>query len=175
MTFEIRDQDGRVLPIQLPARLWRPNDRPLPEADVELLANCVSVAFDASRSTDPDGDQLSYQWEFGDGKSAQRPGAGPSRTPAPAAIARRCACSTPRARSAPAPVRRFEVFVKRPPMAVAGDDLVVAPGETVAFDGTGSLAGERPIARYFWDFYDGEPAPRAGTRVTPSPRPAATS
>ncbi len=40
-------------------------------------------------------------------------------------------------------------------MAVAGDDLVVAPGETVNFDGSGSLAGERPIARYFWDFYDG--------------------
>ena len=32
---------------------------------------------------------------------------------------------------------------------------MVAPGETVNFDGSGSLAGERPIARYFWDFYDG--------------------
>ena len=70
VTFEIRDQDGRELPIQLPARAWRPNARPLPEADVELLANCFSVAFDASRSTDPDGERLSYLWEFGDGESA---------------------------------------------------------------------------------------------------------
>ena len=52
-------------------------------------------------------------------------------------------------------MRPLQVFVKRPPVAVAGDDLVVAPGETVNFDGSGSLAGERPIARYFWDFYDG--------------------
>ena len=78
VTFEIRDQAGQLLPIELPARLWRPNQRPLPEADVELLANCVSVAFDASRSTDPDGDQLSYEWQFGDGATRQRPGAGPS-------------------------------------------------------------------------------------------------
>src|SRR5690606_40204141 len=25
VTFEIRDQDGRLVPIQLPARAWRPN------------------------------------------------------------------------------------------------------------------------------------------------------
>jgi hypothetical protein len=30
-----------------------------------------------------------------------------------------------------------------------------APGEPVAFDGTGSRAGERPIGRWLWDFYDG--------------------
>ena len=46
--------------------------------------------------------------------------------------------------------------MKRPPTAVAGDDLVVAPGEMVAFDGARSLAGERPIARYLWDIGDGE-------------------
>ena len=40
---------------------------------------------------------------------------------------------------------------------------MVAPGETVNFDGSGSLAGERPIARYFWDFYDGG---RAGADAT---------
>jgi hypothetical protein len=70
VTFEVLDQAGRAVPIQFPPRLWKPNRRPLPEANVELLANCVSVAFDASRSSDPDGDQLAYEWRFGDGASA---------------------------------------------------------------------------------------------------------
>jgi len=154
VTLEVRDQAEQPLPIELPARLWRPNQRPAPEAHVELLANCVSVAFDASRSSDPDGDQLSYEWQFGDGETGsgralvhQYPGPGTYD----AALRLRDSSGQVGAGA----VRPLEVFVKRPPLAIAGDELVVAPGETVGFDGSRSLAGERPIARYFWDFYDG--------------------
>ena len=154
VTLAVHDQAGRPVPLQLPARLWLPNGRPVPAADVELLANCVSVAFDASRSSDPDGDQLSYEWLFGDGTSAsgralvhEYPGPGSY----PAAL--RVLDSS--GQIGAGAVLPLEVFVKRPPVAVAGPDLVVAPGEPVAFDGSRSQAGERPIARYGWDFYDG--------------------
>jgi PKD repeat protein len=154
VTFQIIDQAGQALPIQLPARLWKPNQRPLPVADIELLASCVSVAFDASRSSDPDGDQLSYEWQFGDGASGtgrtlvhQYPGAGTYH-----AALRLLDSSGQVGTGAEHP---FDVFVKRPPTAVTGPDLVVAPGEPVAFDGASSQAGERPIARWLWDFYDG--------------------
>ena len=155
VTFEIRDQDGRELPVQLPARVWRPNARPLPEADVGLLANCFSVAFDASRSSDPDEEALSYFWEFGDGQSASGRAVvhrydGPGTYRATLRVSDASGQVGAGARS------DFEVFVKRPPTAVAGDDLVVAPGEMLVFDGARSLQGERPIARYFWDFDDGE-------------------
>ena len=137
VTFEVLDQAGRVVPLQLPARLWLPNGRPLPAADVELLANCVSVAFDASRSSDPDGDQLSYEWLFGDGTSAEGralvheyPGPGSYRA------ALRVLDSSGQVGAGA--VLPLEVFVKRPPVAVAGADRVVAPGEPVAFDGTRS-------------------------------------
>jgi large repetitive protein len=154
VTFESRDQNGRELPMQLPARAWRPNERPLPEADIELLANCFSVAFDASRSTDPDGERLSYLWEFGDGESAGGRAVvhgydGPGTYRATLRV------SDDSGQVGAGAKRDFEVFVKRPPIAVAGEDLVVAPGATVAFDGSRSLEGERPIARYLWNFYDG--------------------
>ena len=135
VTFEILDQAGELLPIQLPPGLWKPNQRPLPAADVELLANCVSVAFDASRSSDPDGDQLSYQWQFGDGATGdgralvhQYPGPGTYH-----AALRLLDASGQVGDGAVLPL---EVFLKRPPAAVTGPDLVVAPGEPVAFDGT---------------------------------------
>ena len=154
VTFEIHDQDGRELPIQLPARAWRPNGRPLPEADVDLLANCFSVAFDASRSADPDGEPLSYLWEFGDGESAS----GRAVVHAydrPGTYRATLRVSDDAGQVGAGAKRDFEVFIKRPPTAVAGDDLVVAPGQTVNLDGALSLDGERPIARYLWDFDDG--------------------
>jgi large repetitive protein len=155
VTFEIRDQDGRELPTQLAARAWRPNARPLPEADVELLANCFSAAFDASRSTDPDGERLSYLWEFGDGQSAS--GRAVVHTyDGPGSYRTTLRVSDASGQVGAGAKRDFEVFVKRPPTAVTGGDLVVAPDELVAFDGGRSLDGERPIARYLWEFGDGE-------------------
>jgi PKD repeat protein len=154
VTFQILDQAGQALPIQLPARLWKPNHRPLPEAAVDLLASCTSVAFDASRSSDPDGDQLSYEWAFGDGAS----GSGRAlvhRYPGPGTYHAMLRLLDSSGQVGAGAERPLDVFVKRPPTAVTGPSLVVAPGEPVAFDGTASKAGERPIARWLWDFYDG--------------------
>ena len=62
----------------------------------------------------------------------------------------------------------FQVTVKRPPTAQAGADVVVAPGATVDFDGSGSIPGDRPIASYSWDFQDGSRAATARPRPMPS-------
>ena len=153
-TFYITDAAGEPVAIELPVQAWRPNARPVPVADVELLANCFSVAFDASRSSDADGDRLSYVWDFGDGTEAtgrvvvhQYPG--PGTYPAELQVL------DASGQVGNGAAQRIDVMVKRPPAAVAGADVVVAPGEPVAFDGRASLAGERPIARHLWDFYDG--------------------
>ena len=62
--------------------------------------------------------------------------------PDPAATTRRSACSTARARSATAPCCRFEVFVKRPPVAVAG----AGPGGRAGRDRSPSTAPARSPA-----------------------------
>ncbi|HET6519196.1 MAG TPA: PKD domain-containing protein, partial [Geminicoccaceae bacterium] len=157
VTFFTADGGGRPVRMDLPARAWRPNTRPVPEADVEPLADCASVAFDAVRSTDADGDALSYAWEFGDGAAAEGRTA-VHRYPGPGTYRATLRVTDSSGQVGNGAAREVEVFVKRPPTAVAAGDLVVAPGEPVAFDGSRSRGGDRPIARYLWDFGDGTTA-----------------
>jgi PKD repeat protein len=153
-TFYLTDAAGQPLRIELPVRAWRPNARPVPVADAELLANCFSVAFDASRSSDADDDRLSYVWDFGDGASAS------GRVvvheyPGPGTYTAELQVLDSSGQVGNGAAQGFDVMVKRPPAAAAGEDIVVAPGQPVTFDGSASLQGERPIARHLWDFYDG--------------------
>jgi PKD repeat protein len=153
-TFYIKDQDGRALPILLPVRSLRRNQRPLVSAVVAPLANCSSFAFDGSRSSDPDGDEISFAWNFGDGQQAS----GPTvvhryADPGSYEVVLRVTDSSGQPGNSAA--MTLPVTVSRLPSAVAGSDRTVAPGQAVDFNGSESLAGDREIVRYFWDFGDG--------------------
>ena len=154
LTLFVTDGDGRLLPLRLPAVGAPPNARPVPVADYTALADCSALAFDASRSSDPEGEPLRYRWEFGDG-TGEEGVATVHRYPGPGTYSGvlRVRDGSPLIGNGAA--LPFEVTVKRPPKAVAGPDVVVAPGVTVAFDGTASTPGDRPIASYAWDFQDG--------------------
>ena len=69
--------------------VWTPGNRsPVAAATGSPLAGAtpLTVHFDATASTDPDGDALSYAWNFGDGTTGS--GATPSHTYGPSAVNR---------------------------------------------------------------------------------------
>ncbi len=155
-TFRILDGAGRPIAIELPPLLWRPNARPVPQADLAPLADCASIAFDASGSSDADGDALTFAWDFGDGVTGDGASVvhryGPGRHVATLQVV------DSSGQIGVGAERQFELLVPAPPIAKAGPDLTVAEGETIRFDGAASVAGERPIVRYLWDFGDGSTA-----------------
>lgn len=151
-TLSVFGPDGAALPLIMPPVRAIPLNRPDVIATAEPLSNCTSVAFDASGSLGV-GD-LAYQWDFGDGVTSDLPViaheyAAPGRYEAVLSVLDAEAGPMAGARL------RLPVHVRPAPVAVAGDPVVVAPGETVDFTGAASVASDSPITGYEWTFGDG--------------------
>ncbi len=125
----------------------------------------VAVQFDGSGSSDPNGDALTYAWDFGDGSM----GTGVSPTHAYAAEGTYTVTLTVSdglLSSSPAMVN-VEIATppaNREPVADAGGPYAVETGATIVFDGTGSSDPDGDALTYSWDFGDGTTA----TGMTPS-------
>lgn len=64
ITFYVTDPAGKPLAIELPPRSILPNKRPQIELSQTALS-CREIRFDAGRSKDPEGTDLSYRWIIG--------------------------------------------------------------------------------------------------------------
>ncbi len=164
-TFYVTDKQGKLLPIQLPVYLHKPNSLPETHINIELLGDCNSFLFDGSRTVDPDGDALSFSWDFGDGKT----GKGQRIThqyESPGQYKASVVVEDASGQVSNSVVRRFTVSVNHPPKADAGPDIVAAPRERLMFSGSGSLDPDGEPLRYIWDFGDGNRAQGEEVRHT---------
>src|SRR5690606_18362020 len=119
----------------------------------EVCAGDV-VVFDGSGSRDPDGGLLRYQWDFGDGTSAEL--VNPTKTYDRGAVYP--VTLTVRDESGFANdshTDRIVVRVDESPIAEAGPDQEVCAGTEVHFDGSGSYDFDGVVNRFQWDFGDG--------------------
>lgn len=154
-TMQVFDGAGQAVALSMPPYLAENPERPSAVATAIPLADCASVAFDASSSTGSD--LVGYAWDFGDGLMSDNaviahsyakpghydvtlrllePGHGPAR----------------------GSVTTLPVHVRHAPVAVAGVAMTVAPGDEVGFDASRSIASDTPITRYLWSFGDGSVA-----------------
>ena len=158
VTLSAFDPDGNALPFLIPPRPVTEPERPEAIPRARALADCASVAFDASTAGgDP---RLAYQWDFGDGSTSDEPVIVYSYG-APGRPTARLRVLEPGTRAARGAEGFIPVHLRVAPRANAGQALTVAPGELIPFDGSASVPSDSPITGYLWTFGDGETAPLA--------------
>jgi PKD repeat protein len=161
VTLALFDAAGAPVALELPPRPAPPAERPAAAASARPLADCAAVAFDASGSQGAP--PLEFSWDFGDGTESREPVVA-HRYAAPGRYAAELRVLERGGHIARGALARVPVHVRPAPTAAAGEPVIAAPGEEVAFDGSASVASDSPITRYLWSFGDGATAEGATAR-----------
>jgi PKD repeat protein len=153
-TFYAADQNGKLIPFELPARIFTLNSRPSALATSDAMGTCTTVKFDGAQSSDPEGDPLTYLWRFGDGES--EPGIGVTHEyRKDGRFTATLEVTDSSGQFGNGSAATVDVFVKKPPVPLSEKRLLVAAGEDVRFDGAPSTASLWKIAQHEWNFGDG--------------------
>ncbi len=141
------DYDNLTITVNTPpvAEIWAPS------VVTKDAFGEAKVHFDASNSTDIDGDTLTFIWDFDDGKT----GVGMTTTHT-YTLSKLYNVTLNVSDSVGFDVGTISVRVNTAPLADAGDDLTdIKVNELIQFDGTLSSDLDNDIITYSWDFGDG--------------------
>ena len=132
------------------------NYLPIADAGPDLIgAPGQSLYLDGSGSVDPDGKIKSFKWDFGDGLT----GKGSNvlhRYYKPGIYSALLTVLDDSGHKDAVSFDEVKIFINQSPVAIAGKDLIIAPNETVCFDGSRSFDPDGKIIFYKWSFSDGK-------------------
>ncbi len=113
------------------------------------------VTLDASGSNDPDGDDLIYSWDFGDGTSEQSGSVVTHVYNQGGSYTARVSVDDNRGTNRSTDVATTNVTINTPPSAVMSADRIACIGDQVSFDTSGTNDPDGDDLTYAWDFGDG--------------------
>ncbi len=134
------------------------NSTPSAMVDAQEVA-CVSddIKFDGASSNDPDGDKMSYTWDFGDGSTAS--GSNVKHDYSKGGLYKvRLFVDDGKGSECSGSTKVHYVNVNTPPVADAGQNITVCLTNEIKFDATDSFDADNDNLKYVWDFGDGQTA-----------------
>jgi len=151
----VTDDSGAINAMAAERVTIRVNSGPRARAGEDVVTCISTVTVNAGGSADPDGDPLTYSWNFGDGSPAQA-GALATHTYAlggsyPVVLTTDDGSGLKNARS----TSGLTVVINRPPSADAGGEKTACAGKPAIFSGNRSQDPEGGLLKYLWDFGDG--------------------
>ncbi|MEN8179651.1 MAG: PKD domain-containing protein, partial [Pseudomonadota bacterium] len=155
ITLSVTDDAGDMGIDQTTATISLANQAPVANANGPYTGTeGIPVSFDATGSTDLDGNILTYEWDFGDGGTGA--GTNPSHVYATAGAYDVTLVVTDNEGATGADVTTATIGVGNlPPVAVTGGPYSGTVDIAVDFDGSTSTDPDGTIVAYDWDFGDG--------------------
>jgi PKD repeat protein len=127
----------------------RVNAPPMPVITMPEVVNNREVVFDASRSSDADDKIIVYRWDLGDGSTAD--GVNVRHVyPLPGTYTVQLHVTDASGCASAVQASEKEIRVNAPPVADAGPDQLIAPGDKVHFDGSRSVDQDGTISSFAW-------------------------
>ena len=162
-----RGNNGGATPPGVPLDPTPANTPPVADAGGPYSgeAGSAPIQFDGSGSMDPDGDSITFEWQFGDGGTATE--MMPTHTYTTAGNYEvKLVVDDGTARSEPSVT---SAAISAPPVNLApvadpGGPYAAEPGQAITFDGSGSADPNGDALSYSWDFGDGS----TGSGVSPT-------
>ncbi|MBC8278192.1 MAG: PKD domain-containing protein [FCB group bacterium] len=154
-TFYLTGAKGECLPLYLPVYMHQANNRPHAMFTYRSLSTPREVMFDASMSSDDDGNPIDFFWDFGDGTT----GTGSRvihRYPSGGSFQAELIVTDASGTVGNSAMKISTVTLNESPVAVAGPDQIGVPGEVLNFDAMQSYDNDGEITKYVWDFRDGK-------------------
>jgi large repetitive protein len=133
----------------------RVNGAPIANAGKNIFSCDKTLLFDGSASVDPDGDPLTFTWDYGDGS---KPGLGAQVMHKydrggtyPVILTVDDGLRLKNSRHSTS----ITATINNPPIADAGKNETYCSGEVIIFNASNSKDPENGLLKYHWDFGDG--------------------
>lgn len=130
------------------------NRQPKALAGKNVIVTQSVVKLDALSSQDQDGKIQKFQWDFDDGKTSDKP-VTEHVFEKPGAYKVKLKVEDNAGAENSAASDEIEVVINKKPVAKAGNNRLIAPGDMTTLDATGSYDLDGAIANYTWTISDG--------------------
>jgi len=159
--FEVEDKEQTIKSLEFSKLVGIENVEVTADFSASVLTGFapLEVAFDASRSVDPDGTIISYEWDFNGDSVIDADGLKAEHIYETAGLYRAKLITTDNnGRSSEIVkdiiVKSDEIFTPR--IKISPSDEVLTPNRSYQFDASDSLSIEGEITSYKWNFGDGK-------------------